>query len=54
MRKLTKGRFALNSQSIQMLCHAFLATVDTAQQLRTSGSEEIRYPYKDKTFYPLL
>lgn len=53
LQKLTKGRFALHSQSAQMVCHAFLANVDTARQLRKSGRTEIRYPYKDKHFYPL-
>ena len=28
--------------------------VDTATQLRKSGRSEIRYPYKEKLFYPLL
>ncbi len=53
LQKLTKGRFALHSQSAQMVCHAFLANVDTTRQLRKSGRKEIRYPYKDKLFYPL-
>jgi putative transposase len=53
LQKLTKGRFGLHSQSTQMVCHAFLANVDTARQLRQSGRSEIRYPYKDKLFYPL-
>ena len=54
LQKATKGRFALHSQSVQMVTHAFLANVDTAQQLRNQGRSEIRYPYKDKTFYPLI
>ncbi len=37
-----------------MVVHAFLANGDTAQQLRSQGRTEIRYPYKDKTFYPLM
>ncbi len=53
LQKLTKGRFAMHSQSVQMVCHAFLANVDTATQLRKAGRSEIRYPYRDKTFYPL-
>jgi len=53
LQKLTKGRFGLHSQSAQMVCHAFLANVDTARPLRQSGRHEIRYPYKDKQFYPL-
>ena len=35
-----------------MVVHAFLANVDTTQPLRTQGRTDIRYPYKDKTFYP--
>ncbi len=35
LQKATKGRFALHSQSVQMVTHAFLANVDTAQQLRS-------------------
>jgi len=54
LQKHTKGQFGLHSQSAQMVCHAFLANVDTARQLRQSGRKEIRYPYKDKLFYPLL
>ena len=54
LQKHTKGRFGLHSQSAQMVCHAFLANVDTARQLRQSGRKEIRYPYKGKLFYPLL
>lgn len=53
LQKLTKGKYGLHSQSAQMVCHAFLANVDTARQLRQSGRTEIRYPYKDKLFYPL-
>ena len=54
LQKATKGRFALHSQSVQMVTHAFLANVDTARQLRSQGRTEIRYPYKDKSFYPLM
>lgn len=54
LQKLVKGKFALHSQSAQMVCHAFLANVDTTTQLRKAGRREIRYPYKDKTFYPLM
>ncbi len=54
LQKTTKGRFALHSQSVQMVTHAFLANVDTAQQLRNQGRAETRYPYKDKTLYPLM
>ena len=54
LQKATKGRFALHAQSVQMITHAFLANVDTAQQLRSHGLTKIRYPYKDKRFFPLM
>jgi putative transposase len=53
LQVLTKGKYGLHSQSAQMVCHAFLANVDSARQLRDSGRSQIRYPYKDKKFYPL-
>jgi putative transposase len=53
LQKETKGKFALHSQSIQMVCHGFLANVDTAKKLRKENSK-IRYPYKEKRFYPLM
>lgn len=53
LQKATKG-FGLHSQSAQMVCHAFLANVDTAKQLRKQGRKEIRYPWRDKLFYPLM
>jgi putative transposase len=36
-----------------MVWHQFLANVDTTRELRQTN-RKIRYPYKDKTFYPLL
>jgi putative transposase len=53
LQQATKDHFALHSQSIQMICHAFLANIDTARELRKTN-RKIRYPYKDKTFYPLM
>src|SRR5688572_25899245 len=53
LQKETKGKFDLHSQSIQMVCHAFLANIDTAKKLRKQNGK-IRYPYKKKTFYPLI
>src|SRR5712691_10411128 len=53
LQKVTKGgQFALNAQSVQMVVHAFLANVATAQKLRRSN-KKIRYPYKTKRFYPV-
>ncbi len=49
----TKGRFALHSQTVQAIFRAFLGNVDTARELRKTNPQ-IRYPYKDKRYYPLL
>jgi putative transposase len=48
----TKGGFALYSQTVQMICHQFLANVDATRELRKTN-RKIRYPYKDKRFFPL-
>ncbi len=49
LQDATKGRFALHSQTVQMICHQFLANVDAARELRKTN-RKIRYPYKDKRF----
>jgi len=55
LQKATKGRFALHSQSVQMVVHAFLANIDTTQQLRQTHLQmRMRYPYKEKRFYPVM
>ena len=54
LQKATKGRFALHSQSVQMVVHAFLANVDTTRQLRqTHPQMKMKYPYREKRFYPV-
>jgi putative transposase len=52
LQQATKGRFALQSQTVQMICHAFLAAVETTRHLK-STHPKARYPYKDKRYYPL-
>ena len=52
LQKATKGKFALHSQSIQMVVHAFLANVETTRQLKPSNPK-MRYPYKERRFYPV-
>ncbi|MGO8950588.1 MAG: hypothetical protein ACLQUY_23640 [Ktedonobacterales bacterium] len=50
------GQFALHSQTVQMICHAFLANVQTTVELKTRDRRRyhtMRYPYKDKRYYPL-
>jgi putative transposase len=53
LQQATKGAFSLHSQTVQMICHAFLANVETCHQVR-QHNPKMRYPYKDKRFYPLL
>ncbi len=53
LQRATKGgQFALHSQTIQMVCHTFLANVETTRQLKATNPK-MRYPYKDKRYYPL-
>src|SRR6266581_6891059 len=53
LQKATKGgQFALHSQSIQMVVHAFLANIETTRQLKPSNPK-MRYPYKERRFYPV-
>src|ERR1051326_5222561 len=52
LQQATKGQFALHSQTVQMISHQFLANVETARELRQTN-RKIRYPYKDKRFFPL-
>jgi putative transposase len=50
LQRATKGgQFALHSQSIQMLCHQFLANVETTRQLKPTHPC-MRYPYKPKQY----
>ncbi len=50
LQQATKGRqFALHSQSIQMVCHQFLANVETTRQLKPTHPR-MRYPYKLKHY----
>jgi putative transposase len=54
LQQATKGCFALQSQSVQMVVHAFLANIETARQLRaTHPKMRMKYPWKTKRFYPV-
>jgi putative transposase len=54
LQKATKGQFALHSQSVQMVVHAFLANIDTTRQLRQSHPQmKLKYPWRTKRFYPV-
>ncbi len=54
LQQATKGRFALHSQSVQMVAHAFVATIDATRQLRAAHPKmRTKYPWKTKRFYPV-
>jgi putative transposase len=51
---LTKGRFALHSQSVQAVFRAFLGTIETTRKLRKGHAEmRMKYPWRIKRFYPV-
>lgn len=54
LQKLTKGKYELHSQSIQMVCQAFLANIDSTKANRRSGLKNFKYPWRTKRFYPVL
>jgi len=54
LQKATKGRFALHSQSVQMVVAAFLANIETTHKLRQSHQEmQMKYPWRSKRYYPV-
>jgi putative transposase len=53
LQQATKGKFALHSQSVQMVVHAFLANVETTRQLKPANPK-MKYPWKTKRFYPAM
>jgi putative transposase len=54
LQQATKGKYALHSQSIQMVVHAFLANIETTQDLRqTHPHMKMQYPWRTKRFYPV-
>jgi len=48
-RETRGGQYDLHSQSIQMVCHQFLTTVETIKQVRPSNPRH-RYPYHPKKY----
>ncbi len=52
-QQATKGRFALHSQTVQAIFRAFVGNIDATRELRKTN-RRMRYPYKDKRYYPLL
>jgi putative transposase len=56
LQKQTKGRYKLHSQTVQMICHQLLANVQATSERRRnepSSRRWMRYPYKEKRFFPL-
>src|SRR5437588_5073697 len=54
LQKATKSKFALHSQSVQMVVHAFLANIETTRELRqTHPQMKMKYPWREKRFYPV-
>jgi putative transposase len=54
LQRATKGRFALHSQSVQMIVHAFLANIATTRELcKTHPQMRMKYPWRAKRFYPV-
>jgi putative transposase len=54
LHQLTKGRFALHSQSVQAVLRAFLGTIETTRKLRREHPEmRMKYPWRAKRFYPV-
>src|SRR5207302_1512383 len=55
LRRATKGRFALHSQSVQMVVRAFVTAIETTCKLRASHPKlRMKYPWKMKRFYPVM
>ena len=49
LQQVTKGHFALHSQSVQMVVHAFLSNIDTTRELRlTHPHMQMKYPWRTK------
>ena len=54
LHRLTRGRFALHSQSVQAVFRAFLGAIETTRTLRKAHPEmRMKYPWRTKMFYPV-
>jgi len=54
LQQLTRGRFALHSQSVQAVFRSFLGTIETTCKLRREHPEmRMKYPWRTKRFYPV-
>jgi putative transposase len=53
--RLTRGRFTLAAQSVQQIYQAFLGNIESTKQLRKEHPKmKMRYPHREKRFYPIL
>src|SRR5690348_9690006 len=51
LQRATKGKYALHSQSVQMIVHAFLANVEATRTLRRAHPEmRVKYPWRVDRF----
>jgi putative transposase len=50
---LTKGNFALSTQTVQQINQIFIANVNATRDVRKQN-RKIRYPWEGKCFYPIL
>ncbi|MDJ0536671.1 MAG: transposase [Xenococcaceae cyanobacterium MO_207.B15] len=53
LQKLTKSKYQLHSQSVQMVCQTFLANIDSTRANRRAGIKNMKYPWRIKRFYPV-
>lgn len=54
LQRLTRGHFALHSQSVQAVFRAFLGTIQTTSTVRRDHPQvRMRYPWRTKAFYPV-
>ena len=53
LQRLTKGKYELHSQSVQIVCQAFLANIDSTRANRRAGIKNMKYPWRTKRFYPV-
>lgn len=53
LQEQTKGLFALHSQTVQIVCHEFLANVETTLALRKAGDRRASFPKKSAKYRPL-
>jgi putative transposase len=54
LHSITKGHFALHSQSVQAIFRAFPGTIQTTRKLRKEHPHmKMKYPWRTKRFYPV-